>query len=65
MLIASQPLLTIVAFQFIPLMAFVALVSTYCFYRTNNIYTGAFLNSLVITWYMVAGTATQAVPFWL
>ena len=65
MLIASQHLLTIVAFQFIPLMAFVALVSTYCFYRTNNIYTGAFLNSLVITWYMVAGTATQAVPFWL
>ena len=65
LLFASQPLLTIVAFQFVPLMAFVGCVTTYCFYRTNNLYTGAFLNSLLVTWYMVAGTATQAVPFWL
>ena len=61
LLFASQPLLTIVAFQFVPLMAFVGCVTTYCFYRTNNLYTGAFLNSLLVTWYMVAGTATQAV----
>ncbi len=64
MAIASQPLLTIVAFQFVPLLALVALVSTFCFERTGSIYLGAWINSLVVTWYMVAGTATQAVPFW-
>jgi hypothetical protein len=62
--IASQPLLSIVAFQFVPLLFMVGVVSTYCFERTGNIYTGAFINGIFITWYMVAGTATQVVPFW-
>ncbi|MDZ7684551.1 MAG: alpha/beta hydrolase [Gammaproteobacteria bacterium] len=62
--LASQPLLTIVAIQFVPLLAFVGLVSTYAYERTGSIYTGAFLNALLVTWYIVAGTATQAVPFW-
>lgn len=64
LLVASQPLLTIVAFQFVPLLALIAVISTWCFHRTNNIYTGVFVNSLLVTWYMVAGTATQVVPFW-
>ncbi|MEQ8859696.1 MAG: alpha/beta hydrolase [Pseudomonadales bacterium] len=64
LLLPSQPLLTIVAFQFVVLLAVVAVVSTYCFARTNNVYAGAFLNSVFVTWYIVAGTATQAVPFW-
>jgi pimeloyl-ACP methyl ester carboxylesterase len=62
--IASQPLLTIIAFQFVPLLALAALVSTFCWYRTGTIYTGAFINSILITWYMVAGTAMQVVPAW-
>jgi len=61
--IASQPLLTIVAIQFVPLMILIASVSTWCFYRTGAIYTGAFINAFVICWYVVAGQATQAVPF--
>ena len=60
----DRPLLSIVAFQFVPLMFLVALVSTFCYDRTGNLYTGAFINTLLITWYMVAGTATQATPFW-
>lgn len=64
LLVASQPLLTIVAIQFVPLLALIAVISTWCFHRTNNIYTGVFVNSLLVTWYIVAGTATQAVPFW-
>ena len=64
LLVASQPLLTIVALQFVPLLALIAIISTSCFRRTHNIYTGAFINTLLVTWYMVAGTATQAVPFW-
>ena len=64
LLVASQPLLTIVALQFVPLLALIAIISTCCFRRTHNIYTGAFINTLLVTWYMVAGTATQALPFW-
>jgi hypothetical protein len=37
----------------------VALVSTYFFYKTGHIYVGAFLNAILITWIIVAGTATQ------
>lgn len=63
-LLVGQPLLSILAFQFIPLMFVVGLISTFCFDRTGSIYTGAFINAIVVTWYLVAGTATQAVPFW-
>ena len=63
--IASQPLLTIVAFQFVPVLFFAGAVSTWAFEKTGSIYPGALVNALVITWYLVAGTATQAVPFWL
>lgn len=60
--IASQPLLTIVAIQFVPLMVLIACISTWCFYRTGAVYTGAFINALVICWYVIAGQATQVVP---
>jgi pimeloyl-ACP methyl ester carboxylesterase len=55
----AEPLLTIVAYQFIPLLALVALVSTYFFYKTGRIYTGALLNALLVTAYIVAGQATH------
>ena len=61
--IASQPLLTIVALQFVPLMVLIACVSTWCFYRTGSVYLGAFVNAFVICWYVTAGQATQTVPF--
>ena len=62
MAIASQPLLTIIAFQFVPLMIVIASISTWCFYQTGSVYPGGFLNGLLITWYVVAGQATQGVP---
>jgi uncharacterized protein len=37
----------------------VALVSTYFFYKTGRIYTGALLNALLVTAYIVAGQATH------
>ena len=61
--IASQPLLTIVAIQFVPLMILIASVSTWCFYRTGAVYVGAFSNALIVCWYVTAGQATQVVPF--
>jgi pimeloyl-ACP methyl ester carboxylesterase len=55
----SQALLGIVAFQFVPVNIVMALVSTYFFRKTGTIYAGAFANTLLITWYIVAGQAIQ------
>lgn len=56
---ADQPLLSIVAFQFVPVYIIVAAISTYFFYRTGRIYTGAFINAIFIVSIIVASTATQ------
>ncbi len=55
----NEPLLTIVAYQFIALLAIVALISTFFFRRTGHIYVGAFLCAILVTWYIVAGQATH------
>ena len=60
--IATQPLLTIVAIQFVPLMIFIGCVSTWGFYRTGSVFPGGFINGLFVCWYVVAGQATQAIP---
>ncbi|BBH21760.1 hypothetical protein Back11_31050 [Paenibacillus baekrokdamisoli] len=55
----TQALLGIVAFQFVPVNIVISLVSTYFFRKTGTIYAGAIANTLLITWYIVAGQATQ------
>ncbi|NWF67807.1 MAG: alpha/beta fold hydrolase [Chloroflexi bacterium] len=55
----AEPLLTIVAFQFVPLLTIVALFTTYFFRRTGTVYVGAFVCAMVITWIIVAGQATH------
>lgn len=55
----GEPLLTIVAFQFVPLLALVGLISTWFYRKTGTIWTGAFVNGLFVTWYIVAGQATH------
>ena len=55
----AEPLLSIVAFQIVPLLTVVALISTFFFKMTGRIYVGAFINALFITWSIVAGQATQ------
>jgi hypothetical protein len=59
MLLAEQPLLTIVAIQFVPLLGFVAASSTWLYALTGRVYAGALFNGIFVTWYMVAGQATQ------
>jgi len=59
LLTPGEPLNTIVAIQFLPLMAVAALFSTWFFEKTGRIYAGAFVNGLFIAWYIVAGQATQ------
>lgn len=59
MTFASEPLWTIIAFQFIPLMTIAALVFTVAYRTTGTIYTGAFINGLLVTGVVVAGQATH------
>jgi hypothetical protein len=53
---------TIVAIQFVPLLAICAVVATFTWRRTGSSLPGALICGLFVTWYVVAGTATQ-VPF--
>jgi pimeloyl-ACP methyl ester carboxylesterase len=55
----GHPLLTIVAFQFLALLSIVAVVSTYFFRKTGRVWVGATVNAVLVTWVVVAGTATQ------
>lgn len=59
-LLLGQPLLTIVAFQFVAVLSIATLVSTYFFRLTGRAWTGAFVNALLVTTIIVAGTATHA-----
>jgi pimeloyl-ACP methyl ester carboxylesterase len=54
------PLSTIVAIQFVPLLAIAAIIATFTWRRTGSSLPGALISGLFVTWYIVAGTATQA-----
>jgi pimeloyl-ACP methyl ester carboxylesterase len=54
------PLSTIVAIEFVPLLAICAVVATFTWRRTGSSLPGALICGLFVTWYIVAGTATQA-----
>ncbi len=60
LLIADEPLWSIIAFQFLPLMSIAALVMTFFHRKTGRVYVGGFLAALLITWIVVA---SQAVHF--
>lgn len=60
--IDTQPLLSIVAFQFVPLLFVVGLLATWFADRTGTVYTGAFVAAILITWNNVGGTADQVAP---
>jgi pimeloyl-ACP methyl ester carboxylesterase len=59
LLTPAEPLNTIVMMQFVPLLAMVAVLSTFTWRRTGSWLPGALLNGLVVSWYVVAGQATQ------
>ena len=56
-----DPLSTVIAIQFVPVLAAAAIISTFAWRRTGSALPGALICGLVVTWYMVAGTATQFV----
>ena len=53
-------LATIVAIQFVPLLTIVAVIATFTWRRTGSSLPGALICGIFVTWYVVAGTATQA-----
>ncbi len=55
----SEPLNVIVAIQFLPILAILGVFMSYFARNTARVYTGAFVSALFVTWYIVAGQATQ------
>lgn len=55
----AEPLNTIVMIQFVPMLLIVAIISTYTYRRTASYLPGAFINALFVSWYIIAGQATQ------
>ncbi len=60
---SSQPLLTIVGFQFVPVFIIVGTVASYLFWKTGRIYTGVVVLTLLIPSILVANTAVHGVPW--
>ena len=56
---AFDPLTTVIAIQFVPLLAIIAAIGTFAWRRTGSAVPGGLLCGLFVTWYVVAGTATQ------
>lgn len=61
LLTPAEPLNTIVMIQFAPLLLMVSLISTCAWRHTGSYVPGALINGLWVSWYIVAGQATQAV----
>jgi hypothetical protein len=56
----NDALRTVIAINFVPLMAMVAIVATFAWRRTGSHVAGAVLCAMLVAWYVVAGQATQA-----
>jgi len=54
---ADEPLWTIIAFQFLPLLTIVGVIDTYFNRKTGHVYVGAFLSAMILAWIVVASTA--------
>lgn len=59
----TQPLLAIVAFQFVPLFLIVGSVLSYFFWKTGRIWTGVFVSTMLVTAMVVVNTALAARPW--
>lgn len=54
-----DPLSTVIAIQFIPLLVAMAVITIFCWSRTGSHRTGSLMVGILVTLYVVAGTATQ------
>ena len=58
----AEPLNTIVAIQFVPLLAAVGAIGAWTYRRTNSYVPGALICAGLIAWYVTSGTATHYAP---
>jgi pimeloyl-ACP methyl ester carboxylesterase len=56
---AFDPLSTVIALQFVPVLAAIAVISMFTWERTNSHRAGGLIVGMLVTLYVVAGTATQ------
>jgi hypothetical protein len=56
---AFDPLSTVIALQFVPVLTAVAIIGIFTWRRTGNYRPGGLISGLLVTLYVVAGTATQ------
>lgn len=54
-----DPLTTVIGLQFVPLLIAIAIIGTNCWRQTGSHRPGALIVGLLVTLYVVAGTATQ------
>jgi len=59
LLTPNEPLNTIVMIQFVPLLTIVGIFTSYTYARTASYVPGALICGLFVSWYVVAGQATQ------
>ena len=62
LLTASEPLNTIVAIQFVPLLATIGVLAAFTYRRTNSYAPGALICAALLAWYVTAGTAIHWTP---
>ena len=60
--VPSESLWSIIAFQFVPLMTIVGVITAYFHRITGHVYVGAFLSGLLVTWIVVASQAIHYGP---
>jgi pimeloyl-ACP methyl ester carboxylesterase len=58
----KEPLNTIVAIQFVPLLAVVGALAAFTYRRTNSYVPGALICAALLAWYVTGGTATHWHP---
>lgn len=56
---AFDPLSTVIALQFVPVLTAVAIIATFAWKRTGSYRPGGLVAGMLVTLYVVAGTATQ------
>ncbi len=60
----KEALNTIIAIQFVPVLATVGVIGAFAYRRTGGYVAGGVLCGLLVSWYIVAGTATHWRPGW-
>ncbi|MBX3485695.1 alpha/beta fold hydrolase [Phenylobacterium sp.] len=58
----TEPLNTVIAIQFVPLLGVIGIIGAWTYRRTNSYVPGALICALLISWYVTSGTANHWQP---